>query len=143
MPAGSTAETTAISNTKGLYLVNGTRITTAGTTFRWRADNTRASIRSYLYYSTKIDERQYWYRPRFEEVNGNEPSLQDLISCSDNPILLGKTISDINKKALFNSNGQALFRDIDEVTGTQNTNAQQEITNNGTLLINGEFSEVD
>jgi hypothetical protein len=144
MPAGSTAETTEISNTKGLYLANTTtRLNNAGATFRWRADNTRASIRSYLYYSTKTDERQYWYRPRFEEVNGNEPSLQDLINCSDNPILFGKTVADINKKALFNNNGQALFRDIDEYTGTLNTGAKQEINNNGTLLINGEFSEVD
>jgi hypothetical protein len=44
---------------------------------------------------------------------------------------------------LINSNGQALFTNINEYTGTQNTGAQQEITYNGTLLINGEFSEVD
>jgi hypothetical protein len=40
-------------------------------------------------------------------------------------------------------NGILMYYDIDEVTGTQNTNAKQEINNNGTLLINGEFSEVD
>jgi hypothetical protein len=39
--------------------------------------------------------------------------------------------------------GIGSYREFDEVSGTQNTSAQQEITNNGTLLINGEFSEVD
>jgi hypothetical protein len=43
----------------------------------------------------------------------------------------------------IDSNGIIMYYDIDEVTGTQNTNAKQEITNNGTLFINGEFSEVD
>jgi hypothetical protein len=43
----------------------------------------------------------------------------------------------------FTSQGIAQFLGIDEVTGTQNTGAQQEIKDNGTLLINGEFSEVD
>jgi hypothetical protein len=47
----------------------------------------------------------------------------------------------INKK--FNIKGQALFTDIDEITGTQNTNALIEINKNGALLLNGEFSEVD
>jgi hypothetical protein len=46
-------------------------------------------------------------------------------------------------KYKINSNGQIIAMELDEVTGTQNTGAQQEITNNGTLFINGEFSEVD
>jgi hypothetical protein len=96
-----------------------------------------------LYYSTSTTERQYFYRPRIDIIDGNEPSLESLINCSDNPTLYGKTISDINKKALFNDKGQALFNKIDEVSGTKNSAAQHEITNTGTLLINGEFSEVN
>ena len=48
-----------------------------------------------------------------------------------------------HQRGNFNALGQAIYTDIDEVTGTQNTGAQQEIKDNGTLVINGEFSEVD
>jgi hypothetical protein len=100
-------------------------------------------IRAYLFYSTSTTEQQYFYRPRIDLLDGTEPTLQDLITCADNPVLYNKTIADINKKALFNVKSTAIFRDIDEVSGTQNSSASQEITKNGTLLINGEFSEVD
>jgi hypothetical protein len=43
----------------------------------------------------------------------------------------------------INDKGQIIALELDEYTGTQNTNAQQEIKDNGTLYINGEFSEVD
>jgi hypothetical protein len=43
----------------------------------------------------------------------------------------------------LNDKGQITALELDEYTGTQNTNAQQEIKDNGTLYINGEFSEVD
>jgi hypothetical protein len=46
-------------------------------------------------------------------------------------------------KNMISDSSQAYYTDIDEVTGTQNTNAKQEINRNGTLFINGEFSEVD
>ncbi len=139
-PTGYTGGTDTVS---GFYDINGNKISSISTDYKWLTTTTTSLTRAYLFYSTSTTERQYFYRPRIDLLDGNEPSLQDLINCSDNPILLGKTIADINKKALFNSNGQALFRDIDEVTGTQNTGAQQEINNNGTLFINGEFSEVD
>ena len=42
----------------------------------------------------------------------------------------------------INKQGQAIFTNIDEVTGTSNGQAAQ-ITKNGTLIINGEFREVD
>lgn len=48
---------------------------------------------------------------------------------------------DLSKE--FNKKGQALFTDIDEVSGTSNPAASQEIRKDGTLVINGEFSEVD
>jgi hypothetical protein len=139
-PTGYTGGTDTVS---GFYDINGNKISSISTDYKWASTATVGSIRAYLFYSTSTTERQYFYRPRIDLLDGNEPALQDLINCSDNPVLYEKTVADINKKALFNNNGQALFRDIDEVTGTQNTNAKQEITNNGTLLINGEFSEVD
>lgn len=143
MPAGSTSETELISSTRGLYKQDGTRLTSTGTTFRWRSDNTRANIRSYLYYSTKTDERQYWYRPRFEEVTASTPSIETLLACAENPTLTGKTIANITKKALINSAGQAVFTDIDEVSQSLPSGTEQSISDYGTLTIEGEFSEVD
>jgi hypothetical protein len=35
--------------------------------------------RTYLYYSTLQDNNQYWWDPRFEEVNGKEPSIEALL----------------------------------------------------------------
>jgi len=96
-----------------------------------------------MYYSTSTSERQFFYRPRIDLIDGNEPTLEDLITCSDNPTLYGKTVANMNKKMLFNANSQGIFRDIDEVSKTKNYLAQHEITNTGTLIINGEFSEVD
>jgi len=139
-PTGYTGGTDTVS---GFYDINGNKISSISTDYKWASTATVGSIRAYLFYSTSTTERQYFYRPRIDLLDGNEPALQDLINCSDNPVLYEKTIANINKKALFNNNGQALFRDIDEISGTQNTNAKQEITNNGTLFINGEFSEVD
>lgn len=47
------------------------------------------------------------------------------------------------KGIAFAESGIGFFDNIDEVSGTKNLAAQHEITNTGTLIINGEFSEVD
>jgi hypothetical protein len=52
-------------------------------------------------------------------------------------------LRDYVDKYKINSNGQIIAMELDEVLNTQNIGAQQEIKNNGTLFINGEFSEVD
>lgn len=41
------------------------------------------------------------------------------------------------------STGINMALEYDEVTGTANASAQQEIRKNGSLIINGEFSEID
>jgi hypothetical protein len=35
--------------------------------------------RAYLYYDTNIDNRQYFYAPRMEPVNGSEPTIEELL----------------------------------------------------------------
>lgn len=42
--------------------------------------------RAYLYYDSNVSDRQYFYGPRLEEVNGNEPTISSLL---DNPIGAG------------------------------------------------------
>jgi len=49
------------------------------TDFKRTSTATLSRHRTYLYYSTSTTERQYRYRPRFEVVDGNEPSIQDLL----------------------------------------------------------------
>ncbi|UIR54605.1 hypothetical protein LZQ00_09995 [Sphingobacterium sp. SRCM116780] len=38
------------------------------------------NIRSYLYYDKNTNDRQYFYGPRIEEVNGNEPTIASLLN---------------------------------------------------------------
>jgi len=64
----------------GIYNTSGSLIYTADLTdFVWRAETTSAVHRSYLYYSTDTATRQRWAYPRVDIVDGNEPSIQDLI----------------------------------------------------------------
>lgn len=65
--------------TNGMYFRNGKRIRTI-TDFKWTPTATVGGHRSYMYYSTKVNERQYWARPRFEMCNGFESTIEDLIN---------------------------------------------------------------
>lgn len=68
--------------TSGAYKLDGTHITGGGDC-KWNTDSTQASLRSYLYYSTKTDEKQYFYRPRIDLCDGSEPSISTLLKCSE------------------------------------------------------------
>jgi len=46
----------------------------------WLTGTTRASHRSYQYYSTSPTEIQQWWDPRIDLVDGNEPSIAALIA---------------------------------------------------------------
>ena len=48
------------------------------TDFKFQTTATTARHRSYLYYDTNTSDRQYFYAPRMEVVNGNE-SIADLL----------------------------------------------------------------
>ena len=63
------------------------------------------------------------------------------MACAEHRPLVDENGDYIQTK-LFNENGIARFMDIDEVSGTSNGQAA-EIKVNGTLVIEGEFSEVD
>ena len=39
--------------------------------------------RTYLYYTSSTEPRQYWCYPRVDVVDGTEPSLEDLLSGAD------------------------------------------------------------
>lgn len=79
-PAGTTTPTYT---DDGVYLVDGTKIRSDLTDFRWAADAVTARARSYLYYSTITSTKQSFYKPRVEEMNGSELSIEDILSGSD------------------------------------------------------------
>lgn len=47
--------------------------------FKFQTTATQMIHRSYLYYDTNTSNRQYFYAPRMEVVNGNEPSIAELL----------------------------------------------------------------
>lgn len=47
--------------------------------FKLQASTTHIRHRSYLFYDTNTLDRQYFYAPRMEEVNGNEPTIAELL----------------------------------------------------------------
>ena len=47
--------------------------------FKFQTTATQLRHRSYLYYDTNTSDRQYFYAPRMEVVNGNEPSIAELL----------------------------------------------------------------
>ena len=49
------------------------------TDFKFKNDATSTRHRSFLYYDTNTSDRQYFYEPRMEAVNGSEPSVQKLL----------------------------------------------------------------
>jgi hypothetical protein len=87
---------------------------------------------------------QYTVYPRMDICDGTEPTIADLLAGHDsrNYEYLRESGGLINKP-LDVRDKVSYIVDIDEISGTQNSNASYEISNNGTLVINGEFSEVD
>ncbi len=80
LPQGSAASD--IPSDAGVYLSDGSKHSGA-TSYRWGANATKSSIRSYLFYSSSTATKQYFYRPRVDLADGSEPSLQQLIKCSE------------------------------------------------------------
>lgn len=56
------------------------------TDYKFASTTTATRHRSYLYYDPNVNDRQYFYGPRLEEVNGNEPTISSLL---DNPVGTG------------------------------------------------------
>ena len=50
------------------------------TDYKWYSEATTSYHRAYLYYCTDTDVRQYFWNPRVDLCDGNEPSLQAMLS---------------------------------------------------------------
>lgn len=71
----------------GVYDMQGNRVID-GTEFKWRSDTTTSRFRSYLYYCTDVNVRQYFYQPILEVVDGNEIPLQEMFTVGKNEDVL-------------------------------------------------------
>jgi hypothetical protein len=78
-PSDYTGGDTGVS---GVYDMNGKRVI-AGTEFKMIVDSVSQRHRSYLYYCTDITTRQYMAYPRVDVVDGNEPTIMDLVNGTD------------------------------------------------------------
>ncbi|WP_447768513.1 hypothetical protein [Sphingobacterium faecium] len=63
--------------------VTGQKITGI-TDYKFRPNYPSTIIRSYLFYDPNSNDRQYFYGPRIEEVNGNEPTIASLLNIKTN-----------------------------------------------------------
>lgn len=58
------------------------------TDFKFKSTATKLRHRTYLYYDTNTSDRQYFYAPRMELVDGNEPSVEELLKINDDSKLI-------------------------------------------------------
>ncbi|SOU86458.1 Protein of unknown function precursor containing a C-terminal secretion signal [Tenacibaculum dicentrarchi] len=79
---------TGTTNTGGIY--DGSTGKKIRTITDYKLKNTVTSIRhrSYLYNDTNILDKQYFYEPRIDIINGNEPKIHDLLKINDESKLI-------------------------------------------------------
>ncbi|MFD0863718.1 T9SS type A sorting domain-containing protein [Sungkyunkwania multivorans] len=58
------------------------------TDFKFSSAATNIRHRSYLYYDTNTEDRQYFYAPRIDQINGNEPTINELLRINENSELV-------------------------------------------------------
>nr|WP_320120079.1 hypothetical protein [uncultured Marinifilum sp.] len=84
------------SNYGGLYDGETGEKVIGFTDFKFPSSATSAKHRTYLYYDTNTNDRQYFYAPRVDEVNGNEPSIAALLGIHNETQLAGDLSVDGN-----------------------------------------------
>lgn len=79
---------TGTTNTGGIYDgTTGEKVRTL-TDYKLKNNVTSLRHRSYLYYDTNILDRQYFYEPRIDPINGNEPTIHELLKINDDSKLI-------------------------------------------------------
>ncbi|CAA0221134.1 Protein of unknown function precursor containing a C-terminal secretion signal [Tenacibaculum maritimum] len=85
---------TGTTNTGGIY--DGTTGEKVRTITDYKLKNTVTELRhrSYLYYDTNTLDRQYFYEPRIDPINGKEPTINELLKINnDSKIILSYDIA--------------------------------------------------
>jgi Domain of unknown function (DUF6443) len=78
-PASYTGGYSGIS---GVYDMAGNKVLN-GSDFKWNSATTLSYFRSYLYYSTDVSVRQYFYNPIVQKIDGSQASIKGLTADSD------------------------------------------------------------
>ena len=66
------------SGISGVYDINGTKVK-SGNDFKWSNNTTTSRFRSYLYYATDTNVRQYFWDPVLTKIDGNGIPVTELI----------------------------------------------------------------
>ncbi|MNM29882.1 hypothetical protein D3C81_404300 [compost metagenome] len=122
--------TTTSDPTNGIYDLTGKRLSPL-TDFKWMSNATLGGVRSYLFYSTSINERAYWCRPRMEICDGSESTIQDLILGMDD----NSYITSQSNTTILN-NGVAVQNPTTNLAAAVPYGVYAYATNNGTLFMN-------
>jgi RHS repeat-associated protein len=69
----------------GIYDIYGNKVLD-GQEFKWRPDSTTSRFRSYLYYATDVNVRQYFYGPVLQKLDGTESSLENFFESQQIPM---------------------------------------------------------
>jgi len=64
----------------GLYRCDTGEKINGASTFKMKSGATQQTHRTYLYYSTNVDNNLEWFDPGFYTIDGSEPTLNDIIS---------------------------------------------------------------
>ncbi|NAS14461.1 Ig-like domain-containing protein, partial [Poritiphilus flavus] len=66
------------SGVSGVYDLQGNKVLD-GTEYRWGSGTTTSRFRSYLYFATDTDVRQYFWNPSLQNMSGREASLSHVL----------------------------------------------------------------
>lgn len=58
------------------------------TDFKFQTSTTTLKQRTFLYYDSNVLDRQYFYEPRIDLINGNEPTINNLLHFNENSKLI-------------------------------------------------------
>ena len=92
----------------GVFKTDGTRLI-GMTDYKWALNQTVGGHRVYLFYSTSVNEKQFYYRPRMEIVNANTPSINDLLNGYENPDIYGNGEINTTNTITINVSGTGIF----------------------------------
>lgn len=65
----------------GVYDVNGNKVLD-GSEFKWDATTVNSAFRSYFYYATDLNTKQYFYGPTLQKYDGTQSSIAKFLSNS-------------------------------------------------------------
>ncbi|PQJ80283.1 hypothetical protein BTO18_14330 [Polaribacter porphyrae] len=70
------------SDVSGVYDTNGVKVLD-GSEFKWTTTYNTTRIRSYLFYTTDTNVRQYFWSPLFQEINETSLTINDIVNTDE------------------------------------------------------------